>query len=230
MAGVRGWQEVREAALARIRSGDWPAGGRIPDEADLARDWGCARATVNRALRELAAEGWLERRRKGGTRVPALPVRRAVFGIAIIRQEVEARGGAYGYRLLADATAPLPGAVAAALDVAPGAPWRHVVALHLADGAPYCVEDRWLDPAAAPAAVLFEAQSANEWLVRTLAYARGSFAFAAVAADAATAAHLACAPGAALLALERATFAADGRAITQVRLLHAPGHRVEAAG
>jgi GntR family transcriptional regulator, histidine utilization repressor len=46
---------------------------------------GCARATVNRALRDLAEAGLLERRRKGGTRVPLTPVRKATFEIAIIR-------------------------------------------------------------------------------------------------------------------------------------------------
>ena len=45
----------------------------IPGEEALAREFGCARATVNRALRDLAEAGVLERRRKAGTRVALQP-------------------------------------------------------------------------------------------------------------------------------------------------------------
>ncbi|MFN6979672.1 MAG: UTRA domain-containing protein, partial [Gemmobacter sp.] len=56
----------------------------------------------------------------------------------------------------------------------------------------------------------------------------GDLAFGAVAADAGTAALLACAPGAALLTVDRTTHA-GGLAVTAVRLTHAPGHQVTAA-
>lgn len=221
------WQALRAEALRRIRAGDWPPGARIPDEADLAREFDCARATVNRALRDLAEAGWLERRRKGGTRVAETPVRRAVLDIPIIRQDVEGRGMAHGYRLLEDALAPVPPEVAAALALAPGAAWRRVRALHLAGGAPFCLEDRWLNPDRA-AGASFEALSANEWLVRNVAYVEGTFAWGALAASPGAAAALACAEGAAVLAIDRTTRAEDGP-ITWVRLTYAPGYRMEAA-
>ena len=64
------WQSIRAEALRRIRAGLWPPGARIPDEAELAAEFGCARATVNRALRDLAEAGLLERKRKGGRYLP----------------------------------------------------------------------------------------------------------------------------------------------------------------
>lgn len=217
-----GWQEVRDEALRRIRARDWPPGARIPDEAALAAELGCTRVTVNRALRDLAEAGLLERRRKGGTRVPLMPVRRAVLSIPIIRQDIAARGQVPGYRLLSDRPEPAPEAVRQALG--DGA-LRHVVALHLADGAPYCLEDRWLGAGQAEG-VSFATLSANEWLVGNVSYAEASLAFAALPADATLAAALGCAERAALLVLERQT---RGEApITWVRLVYAPGHRVEA--
>lgn len=222
-----GWQEVRAEALRRIRMGAWPPGARIPDEADLATELGCARATVNRALRDLAEAGYLDRRRKGGTRVAETPVRRAVLEIPIIRQDVEGRGHRHDYRLLADRTGPLPAPVAAALALAPGTSWRSLRALHLADGAPFCLEDRWLDPARAPG-VAFDALSANEWLVRNVAYASGTFAWQAIALPAEDAALLAAPPGAPALAIDRTT-ASELGPITWVRLTYAPGYRMEAA-
>jgi GntR family transcriptional regulator, histidine utilization repressor len=226
MARALGWQDVHDEALRRIRARDWAPGARIPDEADLAAELGCARVTVNRALRELARTGWLERRRKGGTRVPMTPVRKATFDIAILRHEVEARGARHGYRLLSDTDEPAPEALRAALGPETPAVLRHVRALHLADDRPCCLEDRWLNPALLPPGTGFAAMSANEWLVRNLAYTRGTLAIGAVAADAELEDVLACAPGAALLRVERTTFA-ERAPITQVALTHAPGHRME---
>jgi GntR family histidine utilization transcriptional repressor len=227
MEGFATWQAIRAEALRRIRAGDWPPGERIPDEADLAAEFGCARATVNRALRDLAEAGLLERKRKGGTRVPVTPVRKATFEIAIIRQDVEGRGQVHGYRLLEDRLGAPPAPVRAALRMPGPAQMRRVTALHLADGAPFCLEDRWLEPQVAPPGVAFEAISANEWLVRNVPYSGGTIAFLARPADASAAEALGCAAGDALLAVERTTFREDAP-ITFVRLTYAPGHRVEA--
>ena len=75
-------------------------GWLIPLETTLAIEFGCARATANRHLRELAQEGFLERRRKAGTRV-VMPVgRSANFEIPRIRLEIEETGATYRYALL----------------------------------------------------------------------------------------------------------------------------------
>lgn len=223
---ARGWQGVRAEVLARIRAGAWPPGARIPDEAVLAQDFGAARATVNRALRDLADAGYLERRRKGGTRVAETPHRRAVLDIPLIRQDIEGRGAVPGYRLLADAPGPLPDDVAQALGLPPGTVWRRILALHLGDAAAFCLEDRWLDPARAPG-VDFAQVSANEWLVRNLAFVAGTFVWQAVGLDADASLHLAHPPGTPALTLTRTTRAEDGP-ITWVRLTYAPEYRMTA--
>ena len=217
-----GWQEVGNEALRRIRARDWPPGARIPDEAALAGELGCTRVTVNRALRDLAEAGLLERRRRGGTRVPLTPVRRATLSIPIIRQDIAERGQEPGYRLLSDRLEPGSAEARAALG---DGPLRHVLALHTADGAPYCLEDRWLTPAVAEG-VDFAEVSANEWLVGHVTYAEAHLSFGALTADTALAEALDCPPGAALLLLERSTRAETP--ITWVRLIYAPGHRVDA--
>ena len=55
---------------------------------------------MNRALRELAEEGLLDRRRKAGTRVALNPVRRARFDIQVIREEIEAKGAVFRHAVL----------------------------------------------------------------------------------------------------------------------------------
>ncbi len=223
-----GWQDARDEALRRIRARDWPPGELIPNEADLAAEWGCARATVNRALRDLAEAGLLERRRKGGTRVVLTPLRKATLEIPVIRQEVVARGATHGYALIDRAPGPGPAEVCRRMGLAAGTGLLRVRALHLSDGAPHVYEDRWLNPAAVPAVLDLDLArvDANSWLVQNVAFTRGDLALGAVAADAAIADALRCAPGSAVFAMERITWTAD-QAITLVTQHYAPGYRMK---
>ena len=224
------WQTIQNEALRRIREREWKPGEMIPHEADLAAELGCARATVNRALRELAAAGFLERRRKAGTRVALNPVRKATFDIPIIRRDVEGRGAVHGYRLLERSSAPAPAPVTTKLRLPARTRLLRVSALHLADGAPFCLEARWVNPAAVPGieAADLSAVSANEWLVRNVTLSGGGIEFFAMPADARLAAVLACEEGAALFAIDRTTWA-GATPITAVRLTYAPGYRMVTA-
>lgn len=222
-----GWEAIRAEVLRRIRAREWSPGAMIPAEAVLAAEFGCARATVNRALRELAAAGVVERRRRAGTRVVALPVRRATLEIPLIRREIAARGQAYGYRLLEKRQRAAPVPVASRMGLAPGAPLIWLEALHLADGRPFVHEARWLNPAAIAVPLPdFAAQSANEWLVAQVPYSAGDIAFSAEGATVREAEALGVAAGAALFVTERATWG-PAAPITFVRLAHAPGYRLQ---
>ena len=223
-AHPRTWQAVRDAVLARIRARDWPPGALIPPEAELAAEFGCARATVNRALRELAETGLIDRRRKAGTRVAETPVRRAVLSIPILREEIEATGQRHSYRLLEQRILPPPPALAARLGTQ-DRPALHLRALHMAGPAPFVIEERWINLDTVPAAATapFGQQSANEWLVRHAPYSHATLSVTATEAGPDEAALLACPPGRALLRIERATF--DGpHPITLAWLSYRPGY------
>ena len=207
-----GWQDVQAEALRRIQSRAWPPGGLIPNEAELATELGCARATVNRALRALAEDGWLERRRRAGTRVALSPQRRAQMSVPVIRQEVEALGKIYGHRVLSrkvDKASLL------------------IQTLHLADTQPYAVEEREINLTTLPAAkdADFAVLSANEWLVQNAPFDRGTMEYLAEAASDFEVQHLGCAPAAPLMILRRETFSEVGL-ITRLRMAYAPGRAV----
>ena len=226
---VTGWESIRAEVLSRIRRRDWPPGALIPNEEALAKEFGVARATVNRALSELARSGVLERRRKAGTRVAALPVRKATLDIPVIRAEVEATGRNHSHRLLLREMRAVPASVAARLALAPGQGMLFVQTLHLADARPHVLESRWLNPAVLPdPAPDFARLSVNEWLVGNVTFSTGDISFAAEPASAEDAAALACQAGAALFVTERTTFSGEA-AITLVRLAHAPGYRIQTA-
>jgi GntR family transcriptional regulator, histidine utilization repressor len=223
---MQGWEGVRTEVLRRIRARDWPPGALIPGEEALAEEFGVARATVNRALTALAEAGVIERKKRAGTRVAELPVRRARLEIPVIRLDVLGRGLPYDFKLLADRMAPAPVPVAARLGLPEGQPLRYMETLHLAGGRPFVLEARWLNPAVLPSPPPdFASISVNEWLVTHVSLVSGDIAFMAEPASAREAEVMGVAPGTALLVAERTTHGTGGP-VTLVRLAHAPGHRV----
>ena len=224
-----GWEDIRAEVLRRIRARDWPPGALIPGEEALAEEFGVARATVNRALTALADAGVLERKKRAGTRVASLPVRRARLEIPLIRLDVLGRGLTYDFSLLADRMVPGPGPVTTRMGLPEGTRLRYLETLHRAEGRPFVYETRWLNPVVLPAPPPdFAAVSVNEWLVSHVSLVSGDIAFTAEPASASEAAVLGIAPGTALLVAERTTTGTAGP-VTLVRLAHAPGHRVQMA-
>lgn len=222
-----GWEDIRAEVLRRIRVRDWPPGGLIPTEETLAQEFGCARATVNRALRELAGAGVLERRRKAGTRVALLPVRKATLEIPVIRQEIEARGQSHSFRLLVQTEAVPPVPVASRLGLSGQVRLIYLETLHMADGQPFVFESRWLNPAVLPAPLPdFATVSVNEWLVTHIVYVLGDIAFSAANPTMREAEVMGVPATAALFITERTTWTPDAP-ITFVRLTHALGYRVQ---
>jgi len=221
------FRDVKAEILRRITGRHWPPGALLPGEVELPESVGVARATVNRAMRELTEEGFLERRRKAGTRVRPSPLRAARFEIPLVRAEIEAQGATYGYRLLGREAGPAPGWLSDRLGLAPGGRVLHLTCLHLADGRPYQFEDRWINLAALPPAEAadFSETGPNEWLIRAVPYSEVEISFLATAAEGAVVVALDMTPGEPVFTAERTTWW-QGRAITHVRLSFARGHRM----
>ena len=223
------FRDVKEIIRTRIVEGDWGPGELIPNEIDLAAEFQCARATVNRAVRELAEEGLVERKRKAGTRVRTSPVRRAQFEIPVVRQEIETNGKMYRYALVRRAVGDTPDWLRARMGLADDGQVLHLVCVHYADNNPYQYEDRWINLAALPNAadVDFSETSPNEWLVETVPFSDAEISFSATAADEVLASHLSCAAGDPLFLAERSTWW-RGEPITYVRMAFQRGHRMTA--
>lgn len=221
------FRTIRDEMARRISERQWPPGALIPGEETLAREFGAARATVNRALQELARAGLVERRRRAGTRVALHPVREARFIIPLVRQEIEEKSAAYQYRLLSRKETTPPEIVRARLGLGQGRTLLNVRCLHLADRGPYQFEDRWIDLDTVPAAGAadFEHVSPNEWLVKNAPFTDAEFTFLAAAATAEEAALLQLSEGAPVFVGERITWLRE-RPITLVRMVHPPSHRM----
>ena len=220
-------QHIAREVRRRIVEREWRQGDRIPDEADLAIEFDAARATVNKALQLLADEGLLDRRRRAGTRVAVDPVRKATVTISIVREQVEQAGMVYGHRVVAQRRSPIPAEIAARLGLPEGEILVHMRAVHYGDGKPFQLEDRWINPRAAPELEKadFWQLNANEWLVRNAPYLRADLSFSAENANPRDARLLQTRPGQALLIMHRTTWN-DLGPITTVRVAYQPGHVV----
>ena len=221
------WTGIREVLLRRIHDRIWQPGEQIPHEADLAEEFGCARTTVNRALRDLAESGLVVRKRRAGTRVAVNPPHRATLAIPILREEVEALGQPYRHLILERDMRPLPPRLHGAFQVSLGEDVLFLKTLHFANERPYAFEERYINLIAAPEArdMSFNDISANEWLVHNAPYSHGDLSFFAVSADQTLSGKLDAEVGSALFAMERITWAAE-QPITHVRLIFAPGYRM----
>lgn len=221
------WQSVRAEVLERIRSREWPPGELIPTEQELAKQLGCARATVNRALRELADSGIIERRRKVGTRVSTNHSRRTRLEIPVMRQEIEALGAVYGYRLLSFEQRTASPRVTRALDLPAEQVLTRVTAQYLADGKPHCCEVSWLNQKQLPPFTQadFEELPVLEWLARNVALTHGRFSILAESAHGDSARCLNIDDDTPVLSIERINWI-DATPVSFVRRLHPPEHRL----
>lgn len=223
------YRDVKREVLKRIRSNHWAPGTLLPAEVKLAAEFGCARATVNRALRELSDEGIIDRRRKAGTRVKLSPVRQVRFEIPLVRVEIEASGAAYRYSLVSREVGTPPDWLRARIALAEGSRVIHLECMHYADGAPFQFEDRWINLQAVPTAehADFTGLSPNEWLVHEVPFTNAEVRFSATAVDGTLAQFLEMAPGGPVFTADRTTWI-SGLPVTHTRLCFARGYQMVA--
>lgn len=221
------WQSVRAEVLERIRSREWAPGELIPTEEQLSQQLGCARATVNRALRELAESGIIERRRKVGTRVASTAARKATLEMPAIRDEIEAMGATYSYSLmLFEERTPSEKAMRA-LQVDANEKLILVKARYLADGQPHCCESIWLNPQSlpVPTRAVLEKLPAHEWLASQVPLTHGRSAILAEGATGPCAEHLGVPEGTPVLSIERTNWV-DATPVSFARQFYRPQHRL----
>jgi GntR family histidine utilization transcriptional repressor len=167
-AGVPSFQQIKNHILQRIHAGEWKEGDQIPTEATLGHQFGVARMTVNRALRELASEQIVIRIQGLGTFVAQQKYQSTLVAIRSIADEVRARGDrhACAVRLLESVKA--PAALARKFDARRGIRLFHSILVHYENEIQIQVEDRWVNAALAPDYLHqdFTQSTPNEYLMR----------------------------------------------------------------
>ena len=221
------YRDIKRIVLDRIHNRQWPPDTLLPTEADLVTEFSSTRTTINRALRELAEEGYLERKRKAGTRVLGNPIRQARFTIPVVRDEVEATGATYRYSHISTETIPAPAWLLSRLALPKAQDILHVRSLHYADNRPFQYEDRWIVPASVStlSQADFTRISPNEWLVQAVPFTDLELTFTAIRADRTIAEFLGTTEGEPIFTSERLTWL-QGQPVTLARMYFHPGYRM----
>ena len=215
---------IRAELEGKIRSGEWPPGARIPTEAELVAQYGCARMTVHKAITALVSAGLVERRKKAGSFVASPHVQTAVIEIPDIAAIIAARGESYRFDLLARARRRPDELERVQPEFDLGDEVLVLDGLHVAQGRPFCLEHRLIGLAAAPDAAEadFAGVAPGSWLLSHLPWTQARHRITACNAGGASG-RLQIARTAACLQVERWTWRA-GQPVTFVRQLFPGDH------
>jgi GntR family transcriptional regulator, histidine utilization repressor len=229
-ADVPAYEQVKAWVKQHIARGEWRPGDPVPSEAALMQRFGVSRMTVNRALRELAAEGMVTRVQGSGTRVAQLHRISSKLTIRDIHEEVIERGHVHSTRVLLAATEKAGADLAQSLGLRAGAAIFHSVLIHMENGVPIQYEDRYVNPAAAPEylATDFTQTSPTLHLLRHAPLTEASYSIEACLPTAAEAKELDIKRGEPCLAMMRRTV--SGAHVASIARLVYPGTRYSFAG
>ncbi len=144
------YQHIKQYIQAHIASGDWPAGSPVPSEAALMTQFGVARMTVNRALRELADQGMVTRIKGSGTVVAQLHKISSRLELRDIHEEIIERGHEHSTQVLQLLSSKVNAAVAVLTGLPLGDSVFHSVLVHSENSIPIQYEDRYVNPILVP--------------------------------------------------------------------------------
>jgi GntR family histidine utilization transcriptional repressor len=144
------YAKVKDHIVTQIRSGAWTPGMRVPSENELVDSFRISRMTANRALRELFAEGFVERVPGVGTFVKEPPARASLMELRNIAEEIEARGHRYSSQLVSRRRIAANPAIAEEFEADEGSELFHLVIVHEENGVPVQLEDRYVNAAVVP--------------------------------------------------------------------------------
>ncbi len=224
------YQRLKDLISEQLLTGRWPEGELLPSESQLVDSLGLSRMTVNRALRELSAEGLVTRVRGVGTFVADRKGSSALFEVHNIADEVRSRGHE-------------PRTEVVQLQAEQADPrTRHLFGLaadnvifrsrmvHFEDEVPIQLEDRHVHPAVIPGYLEqdFTRQTPNDYLSAVAPLTAGEHVVEAVLGTTEECGLLHADPAEPCLLIHRRTWSQQ-QLVSATRLLH-PGSRYRLEG
>lgn len=224
------YARLKHAIIQRIQSGHWKAKQRVPSEAEFVHGLGVSRMTVNRALRELTAEGILTRQQGLGTFVAEKKAHSALFEVHNIAEEIRERGNQHHMTLLLLESGKATVEEAMMLGLRTGHAIFRSAVLHFENDLPIQIEERVVNALMAPDYPTqdFTQHTAYEYLMSVAPMTEGEHLVEAVMPSKEESHHLQIETSEPCLQIQRRTWAGDD-IVTATRLLH-PGSRFQLFG
>jgi GntR family transcriptional regulator, histidine utilization repressor len=226
------YEQIKRHVLRCIADGTWKHGDAIPSETELVKEFGVARMTVSRALRELTADRVLTRVQGAGTFVALQKYESTLVEIRNIADEIRARGHRHAARVLTLERSDNAAVLEALQLPGPnnGGVAFHSRIVHFEEDMPIQFEDRHVNPALFPDYLQqdFTRETPNHYMVRIAPIQHAEYRIIAQKPDAVVRRHLLMDIGEPCLVLWRRTWVGNDVA-TSVTLWH-PASRFQFSG
>ncbi len=224
------YERIKSHILGKIESGAWRVSQRIPSENELVRLLGASRMTVNRALRELTEAGYLDRLQGVGTFVATHRAHTHPLQIRNMADEIRRRGHDHSARVIAHDSVAASDELAESFNLRVGTGLFHSLIVHLDNGLPIQLEDRFVNPAIAPGYLdwNFQFDTPHAYLILVAPLQDVEHVVQAVAPDADTQRLLEMPAGEPCLVVRRRTWTRG--IVASVATLSHPGSRFDLRG
>ncbi len=219
------FRDIKQQIVNRINSRDWVPGNLLPSEIELAERYGCARATVSRALNELAEEGVVSRKRRAGTRINTTPVRQIRFDLGTTKHEVLKSGAIYRYAPIKSHQQTTPDWLRVRAGFGSADEVLYLQSMHYSDNSPFMFEECWLNMTQFDGveSVDFSTNAPEEWLSNLMPLAKGHICISARLVDELLSSFLLAEVGSAILGRD-CTVKNNGRTVAFGRRAYRQGY------
>ncbi len=219
------YQQIKSFILNGVLQQQYPSGSKIPTEAQLVKQFGVSRMTVNKAIRDLVQENILTRHPGIGTFVAKPKAESPLIDIKNIAEEVRQRGNVYSCKIIKLVATTAYEDIAMQMGVPIQTPIFHSIIVHLEDAIPIQLEDRYVIVSLAPEYINqdFTALTPNEYLSNICPISNVEHIVEASLPCRETQKHLNINEMTACLIVNRRTWS-DGRLVSLACLTH-PGTR-----
>ncbi|MDF3833164.1 histidine utilization repressor [Cupriavidus basilensis] len=213
-----------------LSAGRWPPGTLMPSESELVTQFSVSRMTANRAVRELQAEGLVERVQGVGTFATQPYRASSTLTIRDLHDEITERGHRHRSEVHLARAEAVSETLAQRMGLPAGSEVFHTLIVHSENGVPLLCEDRYVNPARAPdyLSVDFTRTTPTNYLLTVAPLWEAQYSIEAQLPTAEEAQLLGVKPSEPCLIVVRRT-ESQGSPITLARLVH-PGSRYTIEG
>lgn len=221
---------IKQHIFQKIESGEWPEHSKVPSENELTKLFDVSRMTARRALQELNDDGVLIRTQGAGTFVASFKSQSSLLEIRNIAAEISERGHEYKAIQLELGQVPANEEVSISLNVDLSEPVFFSAILHLENGNPIQLEQRFVNPKLVPHYLSqdFTMETPHEYLSKVAPLTEATHEIEAILASEEVCDALSIKSNLPCLQVKRRTWSRFG--VVSMAVLTSPGNKYRLGG